>query len=202
MVLAIEQWHIKIGVYCGIYFNSTSALVSLQPIYLCVVPLLSFNMPKANKSPAVPAEVKKPRKRTTSKKAKGPSTSLDSLIKINAAGKTQHLKAARTREAYKGYLRRAKEFLATLVETECNAETEGNSEPIGELSGEGEQDEVDKTEEMMRDPEFARALDGAPSKYTPQVIALFLAYHCFDVGDGKSTADGIHAAFVYEYDHM
>ena len=69
------------------------------------------------------------------------------------------------------------------------------------MAGEGEE-EVDETEEMMRDPEFARALDGPPSKYTPQVIALFLAYHCFNIGDGKSTADGIHATFVYEYDHM
>lgn len=158
-------------------------------------------MSNAKRSPIVPVQVEKPRNQGTHKKAKGPETSLNSLIKINTTGKTQHLKAKRTRDAYDGYKKRAKEFLSTLVDTEHNAEAEKTSKRGGELAGEGEE-EVDETEEMMRDPEFARALDGPPSKYTPQVIALFLAYHCFNIGDGKSTADGIHATFVYEYDHM
>ena len=98
-------------------------------------------------------------------------------------------------------MRRAREFLSTLVETEHNAEAENRSKRNDELSGEGEE-EIDNTEEMMRDPEFAKALEGPPSKYTPQVIALFLAYHCFEIGNKKSTAEGIHAAFVHEYDHL
>lgn len=160
-------------------------------------------MPNANlKKPlTVPENIKKPRTRNTSKKAKGPATSLDSLIKINTAGKSQHLKAARTRDAYVGYMRRAREFLSTLVDTEHNAEAENRSKHTGGLSGKGEE-EIDETEEMMRDPEFAKALDGPPSRYTPQVIALFLAYHCFEIGNKKSTAEGIHAAFVHEYNHL
>ena len=53
--------------------------------------------------------------------------------------------------------------MSTLVETEHNAEAENRSKQNDELSGEGEE-EIDNTEEMMRDPEFAKALEGPPSK--------------------------------------
>ena len=153
------------------------------------------------KPPTISVKVQKPQNCNISKKVKGPASSLDSLVKINTAGKSQHLRATQTREAYDTYMGRAREFLSTLEETEHNAKAENRSKRNDELSGEGEE-EIDDMEEMMRDPEFAKALEGPPSKYTPQVITLFLAYHCFEIGNKKSTAEGIHAAFVHEYDHL
>ena len=98
-------------------------------------------------------------------------------------------------------MRRAREFLSTQVETEHNAKAENRSKQNDELSSEGEE-EIDDMEEMMRDPEFAKALEDPPSKYTPQIITLFLTYHCFEISNEKSMAEGIHAAFVQEYNHL
>ena len=67
------------------------------------------------------------------------------------------------------------------------------------LSAEGE-NEID--ENTMEDPDFCHAFEGRPMKCTPQTIAMFLAWKCFAEDNGEATADGIHAAFLAEYNGM
>lgn len=69
------------------------------------------------------------------------------------------------------------------------------------LSGDGKE-EINKDEALLNNDELCGALDGPPVESTPQAIAMFLAFKCFEQDNGKSTADGIHAAFIAEYDYM
>lgn len=160
---------------------------------------MSRGRPKKN--PLVIKEPAKLRGQPASKKSRIATSSLDTLIKINAAGKQQHQKAPNTREKYGRYWDHAQEFLKSLVDEEVKADAEKRTAPTEEPSGEGE-DEINENEKMLRDPEFATAFEGPPSKYTPQAMALYLTFHCFEIGNGTSTADGIHAAFIYQYDHL
>lgn len=70
------------------------------------------------------------------------------------------------------------------------------------LSGEGEDEFIDDDEALLNDPEFRNAFNGHPSKHTPNAIVMFLTWKCFHQGNGISTAQGIHAAFIAEYDQL
>lgn len=142
------------------------------------------------------------RKRSTSKKSMGPASSLLSLQRLAKEQTKQYTKANRTTENYDAYVRRGKQWLAGLLMDEKGAEEQWKSGAGEGLSGEGEDDEIDPNKNLMADPEFRNAFDGLPGKCTPQAIAMFLAYKCFEENNKKSTADGIHTAFISEYDHM
>jgi hypothetical protein len=140
-------------------------------------------------------------KRGASKTSIGPQSSLSTLKKLAHTKKKQYLHSENTTEKYDGYVKRGKEFLQSFFEEESEAEANWKAAADKELSGDGEE-EIDEDENLLRDPEFRNAFNGPPVKSTPQAIAMFLAWKCFEQNNGKSTADGIHAAFIAEYDQM
>lgn len=154
-------------------------------------PSTTHNPPKSTRSP-----------RVRTKKSAEPKPSLSKLKELATAKTKQFLHSENTTEAYDGYVKRGKEFLAMFVEEEGNAEANWKARPGQGLSGDGEE-EIQKDQNSLRsDPEFCRAFDGHPVKSTPQAIVMFLAWKCFEHDNGQSTADGIHAAFLAEYDQM
>lgn len=67
----------------------------------------------------------------------------------------------------------------------------------------GEQDEDDESsEDVEMDPGFPTCLDNKPRKCTPEAIAMFMAWKCFDEQKGKATAVQIHAAWKHHYKHL
>ena len=52
--------------------------------------------------------------------------------------------------------------------------------------------------------DFHKAFDGPPTKYTlhTMTIRLFLTWKCFHQERGIQTAQGIHPAFIAEYDAL
>lgn len=134
------------------------------------------------------------------KKSVGQASSLHHLQTLAAAKTKKYLKSGNTTEAYQGYIKRGKEFLASFFNEEHEAEGIWKAGLEQGLSGDGESEIDGKT--MLDDEEFRDAFEGCPSNSTPQAIAMFLAFKCFEQGNGKSTADGIHAAFITEYDQM
>lgn len=139
---------------------------------------------------AATGQTKKTSLRGASKKSVGPTSSVDTLTKLAIDGTKQYLHARKTTEAYDGYVKRGKEFLLSLLAGEQSA------------PGEGLLDELEDDENILRDPELSKAFDGSPNKSTPQAIAMFLAWKCFEQNKGIVTAEGVHAAFVAEYDQM
>jgi hypothetical protein len=138
-------------------------------------------------------------KRSTSKKSAGPSASLSTLRKLATTKKKQYLHSDNTTGKYDGYIARAKEWLAAFSKEEHEAESKWKAAPGQGLSAEGEE-EFEGSE--MEDPEFCHAFEGPPVQGTPQAIAMFLAWKCFSQDNGQGTADGIHAAFLAEYNAM
>jgi hypothetical protein len=139
--------------------------------------------------------------RTCNGKLAKPKPSLSKLTKLAASKTKQFLHSENTTGKYDGYVKRGKEFLASFVEDEGNTEARRKASHVQGLSADGEE-EIEGDNMLQSDPEFCHALDGCPVKSTPQAIAMFLAWKCFEQDNGKSTADGIHAAFVAEYDQM
>lgn len=137
-----------------------------------------------------------------SRKAAGPKPNLSKLKELTASNTKQYLHSNNTTEKYDGYVKRGKEFLASFVASEDNAEVSWKAQHTQGLSGDGK-DEIRVDETILQsDPKFHHAFDGAPIKATPQALTMFLAWKCFEQDNGKSTADGIHAAFIAYYDQM
>ena len=156
-------------------------------------------MTRVSKPANEPTGVCAKRAKRGSKQSIGPSSSLATLRKLASDKKRQYLHSNNTTEKYNGYVARGKEWLASFSEEEQEAESKWKSASLQGLSSEGE-DEI--AENKMEDPEFSHAFDGPPGKCTPQAITMFLAWKCFSQDNGQSTADGIHAAFLAEYNEM
>ena len=139
-----------------------------------------------------------PKRNVGKKKSVGLSSSLATLWKLATIKKKQYLHSDNTTEKYNGYVTWGKEWLASFSMEEQEAESKWKATPGG-LSAEGE-NEID--ENTMEDPDFCHAFEGCPMKCTPQAIAMFLAWKCFVEDNGEATADGIHAAFLAEYNGM
>ncbi|KZP05164.1 hypothetical protein FIBSPDRAFT_766273 [Athelia psychrophila] len=129
-----------------------------------------------------------------------PTSSLQQLKNLTAEKTDQHIKSGKTRNAYNGYITRAKSWLGAFFLEEGEAERKWKEGSGKGLSGDGEGD-IDNTT-LLEDEEFRDAFDGVPSKSTPQAISMFLTFKCFEENKGRSTAEGIHAAFITEYDKM
>ncbi|PPR07279.1 hypothetical protein CVT26_012439 [Gymnopilus dilepis] len=117
-------------------------------------------------------------------------------------GIKQYGKSKNTLNSYDGYIRRGREFVAQFVKEQEAGERlwmAGGAELLmdedDELLGKVEPD-------VSMDPDFHKAFDGPPLKCTPLAIAMFLAHKCFTEKLGKSTADGIHSAFVNYYSQL
>lgn len=75
-------------------------------------------------------------------------------------------------------------------------------DPVAELLLDDDEEYLDEDEISLNDPEFRKAFDGRPSKYTPHAIAMILTWECFHQEKGVGTASGIHAAWIKEYDQL
>jgi hypothetical protein len=101
--------------------------------------------------------------------------------------KKGHLKAARTTSSYAGHVTRGQKFIR-------NLETDTVS-PLGIP-----QEILDSA---IEEPEGLKAaLDGIPTKYSPDALAYYLVYKSESEKRGESTADGIHAAFKDHWNHV
>ncbi|KZP03242.1 hypothetical protein FIBSPDRAFT_1019175 [Athelia psychrophila] len=129
-----------------------------------------------------------------------PASSLQQLKNLTAEKMDQHIKSGKTRNAYNRYITRAKSWLGVFFLEEGEAERKWKEGSGKGLSGDGEGD-IDNTT-LLEDEEFRDAFDGVPSKSTPQAISMFLTFKCFEENKGRSTAEGIHAAFITEYDKI
>lgn len=124
-------------------------------------------------------------------------------FKVAAEGKDQHGKSARTRESYKGHIKRGVEFLAKFAAEERSAEETwkaagSSNNQSAQLSTDNEH-EIPTDEEAQMDPNFCNAFTGPPKRCTPSALVIFLAHKCFTKECGKSTASAIHAAFLDHY---
>ena len=157
--------------------------------------------PKQNKPDLAKGSKTSSRKRAATKKSAGPASSLSGLQQLAKAKIKQHFHSEATTENYDGYIKRGKAWLASFFQEEHEAEARWKAGSGQGLLGEGEED-INRSESMLEDPEFRNAFDGHPVKSTAQAIAMFLAWKCFSQLNGKSTADGIHASFITYYDQM
>lgn len=147
-----------------------------------------------------PAKKKVKASGKNSKTADRPASSLQQLKSLTAEKTDQHIKSGKTRGAYNGYITRAKTWLGAFFLEEGEAERRWKEGSGKGLSGDGEGDINNVT--LLEDEEFRDAFNGVPSKSTPQAISMFLTFKCFEENKGRSTAEGIHAAFIAEYDKM
>ncbi|KAK7451237.1 hypothetical protein VKT23_012575 [Stygiomarasmius scandens] len=104
----------------------------------------------------------------------------------------KHGKSQRTNHLYQGQVDRArawvKEYAANQAEIEARYQAE---------SGEIEDDNERQAAQL--DPEFGTCLMGNPVECTPIAVSLYLHHRCFREGNGKSTAEQIHAALLRHY---
>ncbi|KAF9554482.1 hypothetical protein CPC08DRAFT_766691 [Agrocybe pediades] len=115
-------------------------------------------------------------------------------------GVKKFAKSHNTSESYDGHVQQGREFIACFApaaEAEADREWKDGDDAGQRFSTE----EVMPTEfqEATMDPEFPNSLDGPLSKCTPLAIAMFLTHKCINEDLGKSTAEGIHAAFKQHY---
>ena len=162
-------------------------------------PLLLARTPMAGPRKSTSTTVKRAPKKKQGKSTK-PSSSLGELRDLAAAQTAQHVRAANTRKAYEGHFTRAQAFLASFFLEEADAELKWKAKAGAGLSGDDE-GEID-SQKLRDDEEFRNAFIGLPSESTPQAITMFLAYKCFEENNSRSTAEGIHAAFIAKYDDM
>ncbi|KAF4613695.1 hypothetical protein D9613_008208 [Agrocybe pediades] len=117
-------------------------------------------------------------------------------------GVKKYAKSHNTSGSYDGHVRRGRGFIACFAPA---AEAERDREwKEGDNSQHLATEEEMPTEfqEARMDPEFPNSLDGPPNKCTPLAIAMFLTHKCINEDLGKSTAEGIHAAFKRHYKLM
>jgi hypothetical protein len=116
-----------------------------------------------------------------------PSITASSLQATAESLKKGHLKAARTTASYQGHITRGQKFIRNL-QTDT-------------VSPQGlPQDVLDSA---IEEPEGLKvALDGIPTKLSPDALACYLVYKSEKEKRGESTSDGIHAAFKDHWSQM
>lgn len=125
--------------------------------------------------------------------------SAEELLALGTKRTQEHLLAKNTTGKYEGYIKRGKSLLASIFEVRDQRRT---NDPAAELLLEDDEDFMDEDEIHLSDPEFRKAFEGRPSKFTPHAIAMILTWECFHQEKGVGTASGIHAAWIKEYDQM
>jgi hypothetical protein len=113
------------------------------------------------------------------------SLSPHSLQALEAQTKEENLLAKKTMKAYTGYVAAGQRWLEEL----CSAR--GTEVPAGCPQSEA----VGPDSEAQLGPNFVYAFDPTPYLHSPAALALFLTYKCVEGNRGRSTAEGIHAAF-------
>ena len=139
--------------------------------------------PKSSPRVSPSPQTGKPKHRSVKKKTIGEATSLATLQKVRTAHVNEYTKVKNTENGYRGYIRRGKAFLAAQIEER-------------KLHGE------EICSQGILTSELAKAFDNPPNQYSAKALELFIVQKCFADGLGKSTAEGIHGAFVRYWDVM
>ncbi|KAF4586434.1 hypothetical protein AB1N83_010834 [Pleurotus pulmonarius] len=115
-----------------------------------------------------------------------PSQGLRELQAQRDSGVAEHARAVRTVEAYEGYIKRGREFLAGMVKRHQDARDSGCNE------------ESDGLDLCL----LAKAFDEPPNRYSAEALGLFITQKCFTEGCSMSTAEGIQGAFANFWDNL
>lgn len=118
------------------------------------------------------------------KKTRTMPVSLEQLEQVRIAAVKKHGGSQKTADNYASYLKRGCAFLAQMVD-------EKRQNTGRELQEQG----------INRD-ELAKAFDNPPNKYSAMVLEKFMVEKCLHENLGKSTHDGVHAAFKRYWDNM
>lgn len=122
-------------------------------------------------------------KKGSKRKATAPAD-LETLQRLSESTQKEFGKALATQTAYARYLEQGTVFLAALVsERRQKREVVDNEDEI----------DVDVLEKAFKKP---------PNYLSNKALEFFLVHRCFNENCGKSTADGIHAAFCDYWDNM
>ncbi|KAF9071276.1 hypothetical protein BDP27DRAFT_1382450 [Rhodocollybia butyracea] len=111
--------------------------------------------------------------------------SIDELNKAGVQTREKYGQAGKTKKGYGGYLERGKKILAGIVQARKAAEQEGKVFTDGIVAS-----------------ELAKAFNNPPNKWSSKALELILIQKCVHEGCGKSTMDGMHAAYAKHWDEM
>ncbi|KAF9056963.1 hypothetical protein BDP27DRAFT_1433134 [Rhodocollybia butyracea] len=132
------------------------------------------------------AKTSKPKtKKTPKSTAKKNIPTIDELNHAGAQTREDHGRSARTKKNYDGYLERGDKILSRIVQACEAAEKEGKEFSDGIVSS-----------------ELAKAFDNPPNKWSSKALEVILIQKCIHEGCGKSTLDGMHAAYAKCWDEM
>lgn len=124
-------------------------------------------------------------KKASKRKATAPAD-LETLQRLSESTHKEFGKALATQKAYVRYLDQGREFLAALV-------SERRQKRDKEVVDDDDEIDVDVLEKAFKKP---------PNYLSNKALEFFLVHRCFNENCGKSTADGIHAAFCDYWDNM
>ncbi|KAF9060392.1 hypothetical protein BDP27DRAFT_1430155 [Rhodocollybia butyracea] len=115
-----------------------------------------------------------------------------SALRKETAKNAKGIRSGNTNTAYDGIIKRMRNWLKYFIKGQNQAQTRGEEVDLDV----GFEEPVDS--ELM-DPEFGTCLEGTPVKCTPEALAMFMSWKCFDKEKGKSTAEQIHAGWKHHY---
>jgi hypothetical protein len=121
------------------------------------------------------------------RQAKKGLPSLSDLEAAKEAGKKKYRNAQKTDSTYLGYIKRGKEFLEKIVDA------------LRQTGPKGEERVEDWEVRIKR---CAEAFENPPNEYSVGMLEHWMVQKCFNEDLGRSTAEGIHAAFIRHWDSM
>jgi hypothetical protein len=126
------------------------------------------------------------KQKSRAKSSRDHTADFGTLQQVRQESLKAHRRAPRTRAVYSAYVNQGFQFLRAVV-AERRAAAERGEELLAS----------DLDLSLLE-----KALDNPPNKYSAKVLELLLTERCFRIGLGKSTADGIHAAFNDYWNQM
>lgn len=143
---------------------------------------------------------------TTSRKQipkNSPMKRLADLRQETKINTTTNIRAVNTVKKYAEVIKRGRTWLEEFLNEEEKAK--GCCEN-GKEDEDREEDNNDGNVEIADNTKMATdlrgCLDGNPNQNTPEAIALFMSWKCYNEGRKAATANQIHAAFKYHYTHL
>lgn len=109
------------------------------------------------------------------------------LEQLEVQAKDENLLSGNTVRAYIGYINAGRRWLSSLCAREAVQVPSGS--PF--LPGATDSEDLN----LLPNSEFSHAFDNIPNQHSPAALALFLSFKCLEENRGRSTAEGIHAAF-------
>lgn len=109
--------------------------------------------------------------------------------------KHDNLLAEKTTKAYEGHLKRAKDFLADVVQNARQEATTTSSKTVPLAAHLEADEEIDYAV-------LATAFEKPPNRYSPYALELFLTQKCIEEGCTQSLSEQVHAAFKNYWSKM